>query len=86
MPPARSNPPRLPPVAPALASAGMSTAIKQPPPMQPPARPSTLDDALLRELEVTFDDIPPKQPEKPAEMTLDDEMTKLLGELSNKKQ
>jgi hypothetical protein len=58
---------------------------------------NNLDDALLRELEVTFDGgssfddgpppsydpAPPKSPPKPVEMTLDDEMTKLLGELSN---
>jgi hypothetical protein len=83
MPPARANPPRLPPVAPALASASMSTTIRQPPLSQPSARPNSLDDALLRELEVTFDAGPPKKPAKPVEMTLDDEMTKLLGELSN---
>jgi hypothetical protein len=86
MPSARSNPPRLPPVAPALASASMSTSIRQPPLSQPPVRPNSLDDALLRELEVTFDAGPPKKPAKPVEMTLDDEMTKLLGELSNNKQ
>jgi hypothetical protein len=56
-----------------------------PPPQ--PVRPNNLDDALLRELEVTFDAGPPKKqaPAKPVEMTLDDEMTKLLGELSNNK-
>jgi hypothetical protein len=84
MPPARPNLSRLPPVAPALSSAGMSTTIKQPLPSQQPSR-SNLDDALLRELEVTFDAGAPKKPAKPVEMTLDDEMTKLLGELSNNK-
>ena len=63
----------------------MSTTIKQPSAPQP-ARSNSLDDALLRELEVTFDAGPPKKPAaKPVEMTLDDEMTKLLGELSNNK-
>ncbi|MDQ2634207.1 MAG: flagellar biosynthetic protein FliO [Pseudomonadota bacterium] len=84
LPPARSNPPRLSPVAPGHNIPGMSTTIRQPPPSKPPARSSSLDDALLRELEVSFDEAPPSTPAKPVEMTLDDEMTKLLGELSNK--
>jgi hypothetical protein len=74
---------RPPPAQPTLAPASMSTTIRQP--LQPPARSNNLDDALLRELEVTFDAGPPKKPAKPVEMTLDDEMTKLLGELSNTK-
>ena len=89
LPPARSNPSRLPPTSlpatPTFAPSGMSTSIKSPFAQQP-ARSNSLDDALLRELEVTFDAGPPKKPvAKPAEMTLDDEMTKLLGELSNNK-
>ena len=84
--PARSSPSRLPPTSlpatPTLAPTSMSTTIRQP--LTPPARTNSLDDALLRELEVTFDAGPPaKPPAKPVEMTLDDEMTKLLGELSN---
>jgi hypothetical protein len=81
-----NNPSRAPiaplPPAPSFASTNMST---NPPPQ--PVRPNNLDDALLRELEVTFDAGPPKKqaPAKPVEMTLDDEMTKLLGELSNTK-
>jgi hypothetical protein len=51
----------------------------------PPAASNNLDDALLRELEVTFDPGPPKSAPQPLEMTLDDEMTKLLGELTNNK-
>ena len=87
MPPARSNSQRLPPASlpasPPLAPTSMSTTIRQPVAPQP-ARSNGLDDALLRELEVTFDAGPPKKPAaKPVEMTLDDEMTKLLGELSN---
>ena len=88
-PPPRSTPPRLPPaglpVTPSLAPTGISTTIRQPPTPLPLARSNNLDDTLLRELEVTFDAGPPKKPTKPVEMTLDDEMTKLLGELSNHK-
>jgi hypothetical protein len=83
--PARPNPSRLPPVAPTHAPAVMSATLSQPLPPLRPARASSLDDALLKELEVTFDAEPPKKPAKPVEMTLDDEMTKLLGELSNNK-
>jgi hypothetical protein len=68
--------------SPSLTATNMSTSL---PPAQP-GRSNSLDDALLRELEVTFDAGPPKRPAPPPEeMTLDDEMTKLLGELSNHK-
>ena len=77
--PSRPNIPSRAPIAPLPAA--MSTSLPPPQPM----RPNNLDDALLRELEVTFDAGPPKKPAKPVEMTLDDEMTKLLGELSNNK-
>jgi hypothetical protein len=60
------------------AAASMSTNMRP-----QSSRVNNLDDALLRELEVTFDTSPAKSPPKPVEMTLDDEMTKLLGELSN---
>jgi len=71
LPPAPRPAPRPEPVAPV-------SAVKAPPPA-----PSTedLDDALLKELEVSLDDgdvVPSKQPTP----TLDDEMAKLLGELS----
>ena len=89
-PPPRSAPARMPPatipMTPSLAPAGISAAIRQPSTPLPAARMnSSLDDTLLRELEVTFDASPPKKPAKPVEMTLDDEMTKLLGELSSHK-
>lgn len=75
-PPAPRTPPtRLPqasPPAPARTSTGYA-----------PPSSNNLDDALMRELEVTFEAPAPKSPPKPVEMTLDDEMTKLLGELSN---
>ncbi len=88
-PPPRSIPARLPsatiPLSPSLAPSGISATIRQPLTPQPAARSNSLDDTLLRELEVTFDASPPKKPAKPVEMTLDDEMTKLLGELSSHK-
>ncbi|WP_292542371.1 flagellar biosynthetic protein FliO [Mesorhizobium sp.] len=54
-----------------------------------PAKEDSIDDTLMRELEVSFDDPHPAKPEsKPAAKapsSLDDEMTKLLGELSSQK-
>jgi hypothetical protein len=99
-PPARDMPMRETSVAPGRpnnpsrgpATPYSATPYPAPPPMtatalSPPqqTRSNSLDDALLRELEVTFDAGPPKKQAKPVEMTLDDEMTKLLGELSNHK-
>ena len=78
--PARPTSAPLPP-GPSFAPANLPTSLAPP----EPVRASSLDDALLRELEVSFDAGPPKKQPKPAEMTLDDEMTKLLGELSNNK-
>jgi hypothetical protein len=70
--PAPRPAPRPEPFAPPVSSAKV-----------PPPAPSSedLDDALLKELEVSLDDgdaVPPKVPSP----TLDDEMAKLLGELS----
>ncbi|HEY6631157.1 MAG TPA: hypothetical protein VIZ90_06880 [Rhizobiaceae bacterium] len=76
--PSRSTSAPLPPAS-SFASASMSTGMAPP----QPVRSNSLDDALLRELEVSFDPGPIQRQAKPAEMTLDDEMTKLLGELSN---
>lgn len=54
-----------------------------------PVEQSDIDDALLNELEVSLDeDQPQPTPAKPASaktVSLDDEMTKLLGELSSHK-
>lgn len=77
-PAARAVPTRLPPASLPPAPARTSTGYTPPP-------SNNLDDALMRELEVTFEAPPakPAAPPKPVEMTLDDEMTKLLGELSN---
>ncbi len=84
-PPPRSAPARMPPTTIPMTPSGISAAIRQPSTPQPAARTNSLDDTLLRELEVTFDASPPNKPAKPVEMTLDDEMTKLLGELSSHK-
>ena len=71
-----------------------------PPPPRPPEPPrppalapapvpaSTIDDTLMRELEVSLDDAPapPLQaPAPPKAPSLDDEMARLLGELSSHK-
>ncbi|CAH2404834.1 flagellar biosynthetic protein FliO [Mesorhizobium escarrei] len=54
-----------------------------------PAKEDSIDDTLMRELEVSLDEPHPAKPEsKPAAKapsSLDDEMTKLLGELSSQK-
>jgi hypothetical protein len=51
--------------------------------MMPAATSDDLDDALLRELQVSLDDDGAKtQPAGPGP-SLDDEMAKLLGELAN---
>ncbi|MGE0281588.1 MAG: hypothetical protein AB7P20_13375 [Rhizobiaceae bacterium] len=43
------------------------------------------DDELLRELEVELDADKPAPPAKAPAVSLDDEMTRLLGELSSNK-
>ena len=83
----RPAPPRI-PVAP-------PPAARPAPARQQAPRRDDLDDALMRELEVSFDEPEPSRPEPlappppppgpPPPLTLDDEMTKLLGELSNQK-
>ncbi|QIA23385.1 flagellar biosynthetic protein FliO [Mesorhizobium sp. AA22] len=53
-----------------------------------PAKQDSIDDTLMRELEVSFDVPQPAPESKPAAKapsSLDDEMTKLLGELSSQK-
>jgi hypothetical protein len=52
-------------------------------PAKPPLR-DNVDDALADELQVNLDNGANKEPAKP-EFSLEDEMTKLLGELSNHK-
>lgn len=64
------------PVAPQPAAAPV-------PSVQAPAR-DDLDESLIKELEISFEEAP-KQPAAAPEVSLDDEMSKLLGELSNQK-
>jgi hypothetical protein len=59
------------------------SAARQAPP--PPAKWESIDDTLMRELEVSLDDSHNGKPVAKAPASLDDEMTKLLGELANQK-
>ncbi|MBA1140478.1 flagellar biosynthetic protein FliO [Mesorhizobium neociceri] len=61
--------------------AAANTARQTPP---PPKRES-IDDTLMRELEVSLDDSHASKPAAKAPQSLDDEMTKLLGELASQK-
>ncbi|TIP84404.1 MAG: hypothetical protein E5X63_18215 [Mesorhizobium sp.] len=76
---------------PAYGSANASAFRQAPSPARQdsPPKQDSIDDTLMRELEVSFDDPHPAKPEsKPAAKapsSLDDEMTKLLGELSSQK-
>ena len=51
----------------------------------PPARVEPIDETLIKELQVSLDDKPQPKPTKLADHSLDDEMAKLLGELSSQK-
>lgn len=61
--------------------AAANTARQAPP---PPKRES-IDDTLMRELEVSLDDSHASKPAAKGPASLDDEMTKLLGELASQK-
>ncbi len=83
--PEKRTPPlaRIPPAAnaaptPYLGSRATPVAAPKPQPRD------DIDDALLEELEVSLDNGAAKKPAKP-ELSLEDEMTKLLGELSSHK-
>lgn len=92
----RPAPPKMP-----LASAPLVTASPDPktyvaPTYSAPARPASapaaapsprdlIDDTLMRELEVSLDDKPQAKSVKVADPSLDDEMAKLLGELTSHK-
>ncbi len=62
-----------------LPAYGSANTARQAP---PPARGESIDDTLMRELEVSLDDSHPGKPPK-TPPSLDDEMTKLLGELAS---
>lgn len=58
---------------------------QQPLAFKPLREQEDLDDALLKELEVSLDEKPATNSARPPVPSLDDEMTKLLGELSSHK-
>lgn len=63
---------------------GNASAVRHAPP--PPPRPDdTIDDTLMKELEVSLDDPRASKPATKAPSSLDDEMTRLLGELASQK-
>lgn len=51
----------------------------------PPARGEPIDNTLINELQLSLDDKPQPKPTRLADHSLDDEMAKLLGELSSHK-
>ena len=51
--------------------------------LAPPPKHESIDDTLMRELEVSLDDSHPGKPVPKTPPSLDDEMTKLLGELAS---
>ncbi|WP_027144927.1 flagellar biosynthetic protein FliO [Mesorhizobium sp. WSM3626] len=71
---------------PAYGSANANAARQAPP---PPPRQDSIDDTLMKELEVSLDQPrsggPADKPAAKAPPSLDDEMTRLLGELSSQK-
>jgi flagellar biogenesis protein FliO len=82
-----SSPPRV--QQPAMQAAVRQEPVRAEPPFRAPPEPleDPLDDALMHELEVSLeqDDVPPAKTNAKAQPTLDDEMAKLLGELSSHK-
>lgn len=70
--------PQVTPTAPAYA-AQQRPALAAP---QAPARAEPIDDTLMKELQSSLDDKLQPRPVKPADHSLDDEMARLLGELS----
>ena len=70
--------------APPIHSAQVRQAPAPAPVAAPPSR-DAIDDTLMKELEVSLDDKPQTKPVKTGDPSLDDEMAKLLGELSSQK-
>jgi hypothetical protein len=88
-PPAtKPEPPRMPPAATVVSLSNEHRYAQIPRPQQPSLsaakQQDDLDDALLKELEVSLDEKPVRSARPPV-ASLDDEMTKLLGELSSHK-
>jgi len=75
----RPREPEMRPRDPEIRPVGLPVAPR--PRLPPPAPADEIDATLARELDLTLDPAPP--PARP--VSLDDEMTKLLGELSNHK-
>lgn len=88
-PPAtKPEPPRMPPAAAVVTLSNEHRYAQMPRPQQPSLstakQQDDLDDALLKELEVSLDEKPARSARPPV-ASLDDEMTRLLGELSSHK-
>lgn len=88
-PPAtKPEPPKMPPAATVVTLPNEHRYAHMPRPQQPSLSPAKqqddLDDALLKELEVSLDEKPARSARPPVP-SLDDEMTRLLGELSSHK-
>jgi hypothetical protein len=84
----KPEPPRIPPAATSpLPNEHRYAPVQRPqqPSFTPARQQDDLDDALLKELEVSLDDQPVRNAARPPVASLDDEMTKLLGELSSHK-
>lgn len=84
--PARLPPPSTPFPSPARAEPRSLPPMPQAAPFNPSTRvappPEEFDDELLKELEVSLEETTDRTPRRPTTPSLDDEMTKLLGELS----
>ena len=84
-PPPRPAPPKYPSVIAPQAGQGGGSTFHNRPAAYSPVRQDSIDDELLNELEVSLDDETPNTTKKAASPSLDDEMTKLLGELASNK-
>lgn len=69
---------------PAVTPTYVAPARPAPTPPAPQPRRDEIDDTLMKELEVSLDDKPAKKAAAP-DLSLDDEMARLLGEFAPKK-
>ncbi|MBE1203869.1 flagellar biosynthetic protein FliO [Aminobacter carboxidus] len=92
----RPAPPKMPVASAPLVATSPDTKTYVAPTYATPARPvpapaaapsprDLIDDTLMKELEVSLDDRPQAKSAKVADPSLDDEMAKLLGELTSHK-
>ncbi|MBZ9897237.1 MULTISPECIES: flagellar biosynthetic protein FliO [unclassified Mesorhizobium] len=74
---------------PSYGSANVNAVRHAPPPASPPPGQESIDETLMKELEVSLDQprssSPATKPVAKTPPSLDDEMTRLLGELSSQK-